>query len=34
MRETVQDGSYQFDRNDLPLMHIVKKHTDNDLPCT
>lgn len=33
MRETMRDGSYQFGRNDLPLMRIVKKHTEKDLPC-
>jgi len=33
MRKSMQDGSYQFGRNDLPLMRIVKKHTDRDLPC-
>jgi hypothetical protein len=33
MRESMQDGSYQFGRNDLPLMRIVKQHTEKDLPC-
>jgi predicted DNA-binding ArsR family transcriptional regulator len=33
MRASMRDGSYQFGRNDLPLMRIVKKHTDRDLPC-
>lgn len=33
MRETMRDGSYQFGRNDLPLMRVVKKHTEKDLPC-
>ena len=33
MRESMRDGSYQFGRNDLPLMRIVKKHTEKDLPC-
>ena len=33
IRETMQDGSYQFGRVDLPLMRIVKKHTEKDLPC-
>ena len=33
MREAMKDGSYQFGRNDLPLMRVIKKHTENDLPC-
>ena len=33
IRESMQDGSYQFGRTDLPLMRIVKQHTDKDLPC-
>ena len=33
MRESMRDGSYRFGRNDLPLMRIVKKHTEKDLPC-
>ena len=33
MRETMRDGTYQFGRNDLPLMRVVKKHTEKDLPC-
>ena len=33
MRESMQDGSYQFGRTDLPLMRIVKRHTEKDLPC-
>ena len=33
MRESMKDGSYQFGRNDLPLMRVIKKHTENDLPC-
>jgi predicted DNA-binding ArsR family transcriptional regulator len=33
MRESMQDGSYQFGRNDLPLMRIVKRHSEQDLPC-
>jgi hypothetical protein len=33
MRDSMQDGSYQFGRNDLPLMRIVRKHTEKDLPC-
>jgi hypothetical protein len=26
------DGSYQFGRNDLPFMRIVKLRNDSDLP--
>jgi predicted DNA-binding ArsR family transcriptional regulator len=33
MRKSMQDGSYRFGRNDLPLMRIVKKLTEKDLPC-
>lgn len=33
MRDSMKDGSYQFGRNDLPLMRIVKKLSDKDLPC-
>jgi hypothetical protein len=33
IRESMKDGSYQFGRNDLPLMRIVKQHTEKDLPC-
>lgn len=33
LRASMADGSYQFGRTDLPLMRIVKKHTDADLPC-
>lgn len=33
IRESMQDGSYQFGRADLPLMRIVKKYTDKELPC-
>ncbi len=33
IRESMQDGSYQFGRNDLPLMRIVKRHTEKELPC-
>ena len=32
-RTSMTDGSYQFGRNDLPFMRIVKAHDDNDLPC-
>ena len=27
------DGSYQFGRHDLPMMRVVKQHTDKELPC-
>ena len=33
LRASMADGSYQFGRNDLPFMRIVKLHSDNDLPC-
>jgi len=33
LRASMTDGSYQFGRNDLPFMRIVKAHDDNDLPC-
>ena len=33
MRESMKDRSYQFGRNDLPLMRVIKRHTENDLPC-
>jgi hypothetical protein len=33
MRASMRDGSYQFGRQDLPMMRIVKQHTDKDLPC-
>ena len=33
LRTSMTDGSYQFGRNDLPFMSIVKAHDDNDLPC-
>jgi hypothetical protein len=33
LRRTMADGSYQFGRNDLPFMRIVKKRTDRELPC-
>lgn len=33
LRSTMADGSYQFGRNDLPFMRIVKRHTDKELPC-
>ncbi len=33
IRESMRDGSYQFGRNDLPLMRIVKRHTEKQLPC-
>jgi hypothetical protein len=33
LRASMADGSYQFGRNDLPFMRIVKAHNDSDLPC-
>jgi hypothetical protein len=33
LRAAMADGSYQFGRNDLPFMRIVKVHNDSDLPC-
>lgn len=33
MRASMADGSYQFGRSDLPVMRIVKQHSDKDLPC-
>jgi hypothetical protein len=33
LRACMADGSYQFGRNDLPFMRIVKAHSDTDLPC-
>jgi hypothetical protein len=33
LRQSMADGSYQFGRNDLPFMRIVKKFTDKELPC-
>jgi hypothetical protein len=33
MRTAMADGSYQFGRHDLPMMRVVKKYTDKELPC-
>lgn len=33
MRAAMREGSYQFGRQDLPMMRIVKQHSDQDLPC-
>jgi hypothetical protein len=33
LRASMADGSYQFGRNDLPFMRIVKKCTEKELPC-
>jgi len=33
MRAAMADGSYQFGRHDLPMMRIVKKYTEKELPC-
>jgi hypothetical protein len=33
MRAQMADGSYQFGKQDLPMMRIVKQHTETELPC-
>lgn len=33
MRASMADGSYHFGRTDLPVMRIVKLHSEKDLPC-
>ena len=33
MRASMRDGSYQFGRQDLPMMRVVKQYTDKELPC-
>jgi hypothetical protein len=33
MRAAMKDGSYVFDRHDLPMMRIVKQQTEKELPC-
>jgi hypothetical protein len=33
LRASMADGTYQFGRNDLPYMRIVKKLSDMQLPC-
>lgn len=33
IRASMRDGSYQFVRQDLPMMRIVKQYTDRELPC-
>ncbi|HYQ72012.1 MAG TPA: hypothetical protein VET88_08810 [Gammaproteobacteria bacterium] len=33
LRSSMADGSYQFGRNDLPWMRIVKQHSEQGLPC-
>ena len=33
MRESMRDGSYQFGRRDLPMMRVVKQHSEAELPC-
>ncbi|MGB5427229.1 MAG: hypothetical protein WBN95_10590 [Gammaproteobacteria bacterium] len=32
LRASMADGSYQFGRNDLPFMRIVKLRNDSELP--
>ena len=33
LRASMADGSYQFGRNDLPYMRMVKKLSEMQLPC-
>jgi len=33
LRASMTDGTYQFGRNDLPYMRIVKKLSEMQLPC-
>lgn len=33
LRASMADGSYRFDRHDLPMMRVVKKLTEKELPC-
>jgi hypothetical protein len=33
LRTSMTDGTYQFGRNDLPYMRVVKKLSDMQLPC-
>ncbi|MEZ5540511.1 MAG: hypothetical protein R3F42_00510 [Pseudomonadota bacterium] len=33
LRAAMADGSYRFDRFDLPMMRVVKKYTEKELPC-
>ena len=33
LRASMAEGSYQFGRNDLPYMRIVKKLSEMQLPC-
>ena len=33
MRLAIQDGSYQFGRQDWLPMCVVKQHAESDLPC-
>jgi len=33
LRASMADGSYQFGRTDLPFMRIIRRHTEQDLPC-
>ena len=32
MRASTQDGSFQFGPQGLPLMLVVKQHSESDLP--
>lgn len=33
LRDSMRDGSYQFDRHDLPFMRVVKQYSEQELPC-
>ncbi len=33
MRAAMADGSYLFGRHDLPMMRVVKKYSEKELPC-
>jgi hypothetical protein len=33
LRAAMSDGSYRFDRHDLPMMRIVKQYSDKEIPC-
>ncbi len=33
VRASMADGSYQFGRHDLPMMRIVKRYTEKEIPC-
>lgn len=33
LRSSMVNGSYQFGRHDLPMMRVVKKYSDKEIPC-